>query len=180
MRTQPMIATKLLVITFLLFFSSGSSAAEIDPFIGSYTGSANVESDGETSLRDMNVIIAATRNGYEVTWTTITHKTEGQIKEKQYSIEFLLTSREGIFSSAMKSNLFGNKIPLNPMEGDPYVWSRITGKTFTVFALHIAEDGGYEMQEYNRTLISGGLDLEYQRIRNGVRLRSIKAFLKKN
>jgi hypothetical protein len=175
-----MITPKLLILSFLLVFTSVSSAAEIDPFIGSYTGSASVESNGETRLRDMNVIIAATKDGYEVTWTTIVHKAENEIKEKQYSIEFLPTSRAGIFSSAMRSDVFGNKIPLNPMEGDPYVWSRISGKTFTVYALHIAEDGGYEMQEYNRTLISDGLDLDYQRIRNGVSLKNIKAFLKKN
>lgn len=180
MRAQSMIMPKFLILAFLLFFTTAGATAEIDPFIGNYTGSANVESGGETGLRDMNVDIAATKDGYEVTWTTIAHKADGQIKEKQYNIQFLATPRDGIFTSAMRSDVFGNQIPLNPMEGVPYVWSRITGTTFTVYALHIAEDGGYEMQEYNRTLRSGGLDLDYHRIRNGEKLKSIKAFLKKN
>ena len=65
------------------------------------------------------------------------------------------------------------------MKGDPYVWSRITGNIFTVYSLLIDQDGGYEMQEYNRTLIEGGLNLEYLRIRNGEKLKNISAFLKK-
>ena len=77
----------------------------------------------------------------------------------------------------MGVNLFGNPTPLDPMKGDPYVWSRITGDTLTVFSLLIDKNGGYEMQEYNRTLADGGLDLEYQRIRNGEKLKSIEVFL---
>ena len=65
----------------------------------------------------------------------------------------------------------------DPMKGDPYVWSRVVGDTLTVYALLIDEDGGYEMQEYNRTLTEKGLHLEYERVRNGEKLKTITADL---
>jgi len=172
--------TSFLLVAFLALFTSASFANGIDPFVGSYAGTAEVGEGEETTPRSMNVDIAATKDGFTVAWTTFTHKANGRVKEKNYTINFIQTSRKGIFSSGMKSNLFGNKVPLNPIHGDPYVWSHITGKTFTVYALHILEDGGYEMQEYHRTLTDGGLDLDYRRISHGEKMKTIRAFLKRN
>ena len=160
-------------------FSTVSAASEIDPFVGSYSGEAEFEDAGEKTKRNMNVEIAKTKAGFEVSWMTITHQANGKVKEKQYKIEFVGTTRQGTFSSGMKRDLFGNRVPLNPINGDPYVWSHISGETITVYALNILEHGGYEMQEYKRTLTDGGLDLDYQRIRNGEKLKNIRAFLKR-
>ncbi len=167
-------------LAFLLFIANIGLAADIDPFIGNYAGSADVESNGETSRRDMSVDIAETDEGFEITWKSVAYKSDGRTKEKEYNIGFLPTPRAGIFSSAMRTNLFGNPVPLNPMQGEPFVWGRITGDTLTVYSLLIGEDGGYEMQEYHRTLVEDGLDLDYHRIRNGEKLKTINAFLQKN
>ena len=79
----------------------------------------------------------------------------------------------------MKRNVFGHEVPLDPMKGEPFVWGRIEGKTLTVFSLFIDEKGGYELQQYDRTLADGGLDLSFSRFRNGVKSRSVETFLKK-
>ncbi len=168
------------VFAFLLGITAWADASEIDRFIGSYAGSAEVESGGESSRRDMSVDINETDDGFEITWKSVVHKADGRIKEKEYSVRFLPTRRDGIFSSAMGTNVFGNPVPLDPMKGDPFVWSRVIGNTFTVYSLLIDQDGGYEMQEYNRSLAEGGLNLDYQRIRNGEKLKKISAFLQKN
>ena len=170
---------KIVAAVFLLLFTAVSWAAEFDRFVGVYSGSAQVESNGETSQRDMSVNIEAIDSGFRVNWKSISHKPDGRIKEKEYTISFRPTRRDGIYSSAMGVNLFGNPVPLDPMKGDPYVWGRIIGDTLTVFSLLIDQNGGYEMQEYNRTVTEGGLDLEYERIRNGEKLKSISVFLKK-
>ena len=163
----------------LLWVATLATAADFDRFVGSYSGSAQVEYNGESHHRDMSVVIAPTTTGFEVKWKSVSHKSSGRIKEKEYTIGFQPSERDGIYSSTMGVNLFGNAVPLDPMKGDPYVWSRISGDLLTVYSLHIYMDGGYEMQEYNRTLASGGLDLEYLRIRNGKKLKSIRVFLKK-
>ncbi len=180
MGIMPIPYVKLALGLFVLWFATTVSAADFERFIGNYSGSAQIESDGQSNQRDMSVAINSTDGGFQVEWKSISHKTDGRIKEKKYSIGFLPTQRDGIYSSTMGVNLFGNPVPLDPMKGDPYVWGRITGDTLTVFSLLIDDNGGYEMQEYNRTLAEDGLDLEYQRIRNGEKLKSINVFLQKN
>ncbi len=167
------------VLSAAMFLSTSANAADFERFIGAYSGSAQVEGQtgGESSQRDMSVRIAAIDEGFAVHWTSISHKSDGRLKEKAYSVNFLPTPRDGIYSSAMGVNVFGNRVPLDPMKGDPYVWGRIGGDTLTVFSLLIDDRGGYEMQEYNRTLTAGGLDLEYKRVRNGEKLKSIRVFL---
>lgn len=153
------------------------SAADITDFFGVFNGSAPVENDGVTSTRDMSVTIVKSKKGFQLTWKSITHKPDGRLKEKQYTIDFVPSPRDDIYASAMKTNVFGKPEPLDPLQGDPYVWSRLTGDTLTVFSLLIDESGGYEVQEYNRSLTDGGLDLEYRRIRNGAPLKTVNAFL---
>ena len=168
-------------LSLSLLYAAAVGAADFDRFIGSYSGSAQVEGegDGESSQRDMSVNIEATEAGFQVSWKSISHKRDGRIKEKEYTVGFLPTRRDGIYSSTMGVNVFGNPVPLDPMMGDPYVWSRIIGDTLTVFSLLIDQDGGYEMQEYNRTLADGGLNLQYERIRNGEKLKRIRVFLER-
>jgi hypothetical protein len=79
----------------------------------------------------------------------------------------------------MRTDVFGNAVPLDPMSGDPYLWARIEGNTFWMYALLVTDEGGYEMQTYERTLTAGGMDLRYSRIRDGEVLRTITGKLKK-
>ena len=50
----------------------------------------------------------------------------------------------------------------------------------TVFSLLIDEDENYIMKEYHRTLVEGGLNLEYRRFRDGSALKAVNAFLAKS
>lgn len=171
---------QLLVGTIALLFSMASTAVDFDQFTGSYSGSVDIETGDKISRRDMSVNIAAAGDSFQVTWKSVIHKSDGRLKQKEYTIRFLPTQRDGIYSSAMTVNVFGNPIPLNPLKGEPYVWGRIVGNTLTVYSLFIDNSGGYEMQEYHRTLVEGGMDLEYQRIWNGEKLKTIRAFLQKD
>ena len=154
-------------------------AEPITPFIGHYEGSAEFEEKGKVVSRDMSVSIVETDDGFVVNWSSTSYKSDGRTKEKNYEIEFIDTLRDGIYSSAMGKNVFGNPVALDPLKGDPYVWARVSGNVLTIFSLLIDEQGGYEMQEYNRTLVEGGLELEYKRVRNGLPLKNINSFLKK-
>mmetsp|Transcript_7024 Transcript_7024/g.11370 ORF Transcript_7024/g.11370 Transcript_7024/m.11370 type:complete len:81 (+) Transcript_7024:73-315(+) len=77
----------------------------------------------------------------------------------------------------MRRNVFGHEVQLNPMKGEPYVWSRIDGETLTVYSLFVDVDGGYSLQQYDRTLADGGLNLRFQTIRDGEILRAVETFL---
>lgn len=184
MRTQAML-TKLwvaqwLIVLVMLFHSPFTAAADaIDRFIGRYQGHATFDDAGDEVKRDLDVVISKTKRGFNVNWKAVTLKPGGRLKTKEYAIDFVPTARDGVFESAMKTNMFGKREPLNPMKGEPYVWGRITGDTLTVFALLINDDGGYELQVYDRTLTVEGLQLEYARIRDGKQLKTINTLLRR-
>ena len=94
-------------------------------------------------------------------------------------MDFLPSQRPGIFAAAMQRNVFGHAVQLDPMKGEPYVWGRIVGETLTVYSLFLHDDGRYELQQFDRTLVEGGLQLNYTAIRDGVPQRSVETFLKR-
>ena len=167
-------------LAFLLSLAASVSAADITPFVGNFIGSAEVVStDGVRSPRDMSVDITETRNGFTVQWVSTTYKPDGRTKVKSYSIDFVPSDRDGIYSAAMERNVFGHAVQLDPMKGEPFVWGRIVRDTLTVYSLFVDDEGGYEMQQYDRTLATGGLMLEFSFSRNGAQQRSVSSFLKR-
>ncbi len=174
-RSMPM----LLLAAFWLQSFVASAGDLIDPFVGEYLGQVKI-ADGDKEIeRDLGVKISKTDQGFNIKWTAVTRKPNGKFKTKTYTIDFLPTNRSNVFAAAMKTNVFGGKVPLDPMKGDPYVWSRITGDTLSLYALLVRDDGGYELQVYDRILGSGGLQLNYSRIRDGQPLRTIETWLRR-
>ncbi|GAA6201560.1 hypothetical protein [Aquicoccus sp. SU-CL01552] len=176
MRLLAVVAALVLTITAAPARANGS----ITPFVGKYTGSAEVVSaDGSRAPRDMSVTISANKKGFTVEWTSTTHRPDGSFKSKSYAIDFLPTERNGLFSAGMRRNVFGHAVQLDPMKGEPFVWGRIHDDTMTMFSLFVDENGDYEIQQFDRTLAEGGLDLKFIVTRNGVEQRSVETFLKR-
>ena len=169
-----------LVIALLLTgFSAQAAAQSYQKFIGEYEGTGIADPHGNLTIRDLKVRISKTEEGFKVSWVSVSRGSGGNIKRKSYTVEFQPSKREGVYSAAMRTDLFGNRVPLDPMAGDPYVWARIDGDTLTVYAMLINEEGGYEMQVYERMLTPTGLDLAYFRVSDGVILRTVTAELKR-
>lgn len=165
-------------LCMVLVLLAGQALADPSRFAGTYSGSAEVVSaDGSTLPRDMSVEIKTSRPGFSVTWTSVTYRSDGRVSEKSYSIDFVPSDRDSVYAAAQRKNVFGHEVQLDPMKGEPYVWGRITGDTMTVFSLFVAEDGGYSLQQYDRTLADGGLNLRFQTIRDGEILRAVETFL---
>lgn len=177
----PMRLLSIVAALALMFTVSPARASDlIAPFVGEYTGSAEVVSaDGARTPRDMSVKISANNKGFTVEWTSTTHRPDGSFKSKSYAIDFLPTERNGLFSAGMKRNVFGHAVQLDPMKGEPFVWGRIRGDTMTMFSLFVDETGDYEIQQFDRTLTEGGLDLRFIVTRNGLEQRSVETFLKR-
>lgn len=166
-----------LALVATLTFPALARAADFDRFLGSYVGQADEVLSGESETRDLSTTIEATDDGFTVSWTSVIYRADGQPSKKSYEIEFVPSGRDSIYGSAMATNVFGKQVPLDPLRGEPFVWSRFEGDTFTVFSLFINVEGEYEMQEYHRTLVDGGLDLLFRRVSKGVPQREIRAFL---
>jgi hypothetical protein len=151
----------------------------IERFYGTYTGEAVSESGNELDKRDISAEITPQGKGFKVKWTVVIKRGKDQPRRVEYTITFLPSKRADIYSSAMRTDVFGNAVPLDPLAGDPYIWARIEGPKLWMYALFVTETGGYEMQTYERTLVPGGMDLRYSRIRDGEVLRTVTGKLKK-
>ncbi|MDX1432010.1 MAG: hypothetical protein R3286_06130 [Gammaproteobacteria bacterium] len=174
--------------TLLLFATLGVHAAgafgardlsQVAPFFGEYQGEAVSDTGGEVRKRDLHVNIERRGEGFAVKWVSVSRRANGEIRRKEQEIEFLPAGREDIFRSAMRKDLFGNRIPLDPINGDPYVWARLEGEALVVYMLLVLEDGGYELHTYRRTLIPEGLHLEFSRIRDGEIFRTVTGTLRR-
>jgi hypothetical protein len=167
----------LIFASMTMTATSHASASDAEAFFGEFEGQVITDQEGELRKRDLRVKISPTKNGFAVKWISVTKRSDGKLKRKEYSVDFHPTRRGNIYRSGERRDMFGHAVPLDPMEGDPYVWARIHEDTLTVHALHVLEDGGYEMQTYARTRIPKGLDLKYSRVRDGKVLRAVSGTL---
>jgi hypothetical protein len=175
--TNMLLIRPLLVCATIISVAAVEAApADFEAFFGEYEGQA-ITDHSDLRKRDLRVKISPYENGFTVNWISVTRKSNGKLKRKEYSINFHPTRRGNIYRSGERKDFFGNAVPLDPMKGDPYVWARIHEDTLTVFALHVLEDGGYEMQTYERRRIPDGLDLKYSRVRDGEILRTVRGTL---
>jgi hypothetical protein len=179
MDTKDMLWIRALLVCTTMALAATAEAAHpgIEAFYGEYEGEAVMDYHGELRKRDLRVKISPIKKGFTVNWVSVTRRANGKLKRKEYSIDFHPTRRQSIYRSGERKDLFGNHVPLDPMQGDPYVWARVDKDTLTVYALHVLEDGGYEMQTYARTRIPEGLDLKYSRVRDGEILRTVTGIL---
>lgn len=169
--------SRLIALLFLLPVTLWAQSAE--PFFGTYAGQAEVQTESGMEQRDMSVTIAPVSDGFSVEWTSVITRSDGRTRQGSYQISFQPSQRDGIYGSAMKTNVFGKNVPLDPLAGEPFVWARLEGDTLSVFSLFINEAGAYEMQEYHRTLADGGLDLVFRRVRDAEAQREIRTFLER-
>ncbi|MFK7838093.1 MAG: hypothetical protein AB8B60_17925 [Sulfitobacter sp.] len=168
----------LALVGLWLVMATAALAVDIAAFEGTYTGSAEIEgNEGAMVTRDMSVTISEQRKGFRVEWSTGTTRADGTVKLKEYAIDFTPSERDDVYAAAMQRNVFGKEVPLDPMKGEPYVWARILGETLTVYSLFVTSEGGYEIQQFDRTLSEGGLQLEFQNVRNGEIARRVSTFL---
>jgi hypothetical protein len=158
-------------------------ADSVDRFVGKFSGESVQISGSDQAKRDLSVEISKSSDGrgFLVAWKTVIHKASGKDEEQAVQpVRFVPTKRANIYSAASRQDMFGKMVPIDPISGkDPYFWARISGNTLSVFNIIINDDGGYEMQVYERTLVEGGMKVEFQRIRDGVPQRTVTGMLKR-
>lgn len=177
---------RLLMVLAVGAVGSPATAAEdraLEDFYGDFVGRSIAGSTGvtgdeaELAPRHLNVSIHPIDDGFTIAWLTITTRASGKTKAKSYLVDFRATARPGLYASAMRRDTSGALVPLDPMSGDPYVWASLAGATLSVHAMLVTDDGGYEIQIYRRTLTDDGMDLTFQRFRDGVLMKEIAGTL---
>ncbi len=160
--------------------SAPAIAAEIDPFFGTYVGTAQVLGpDGEVEeYRDMDITIAKDRgDGFRITWINVT-LVDGRrdlpgVRRRVDEVVLEPGGRDGLYLEKTQRSLFQRREEIDVIAGDALRWARIDGDSLGVFSLVVMADGGYELQSYERILTEDGLDIEFSRIDNGAVIRRI-------
>ena len=166
----------LTALVFLLVVGVGPAGAQtgavLDDFFGSYVGGGLAErDDGSTEERDMDVSIKSYKNnGFTLSWITVVRDEEGGrtgpgVKRRSVEEDFVPSpDMPGIFVSAPEGGLFSHAELANPLSGDPFRWASLRDNTLAVYSAGINEDGGTELQIYERTLTEEGLDVSFVRL----------------
>ena len=93
-----------------------SAETSIEAFYGKFTGQAVTSGEDEMSKRELSVHIKpASKNRFTIDWVTFTRSASS--KRKEYSISFRPSERKNVFASAMKKNVFGKSVLLDPIKG---------------------------------------------------------------
>lgn len=174
-------ALAVLMLTCLIDGAQAQPApADYKPFLGHYTGEVMIETPSGPAKRELEVLIRQESEGFSLEWSTDTVRPDGRVKSDTYFIAFKPTPRAGIYLPTNEVKRLGATVQMDPLGGDPQLLlCRIDGKTLTVHASQLMEDGVFEVQTYERTLIPGGMHLKFSRVRNGVATRAIEAELKR-
>jgi hypothetical protein len=180
-RSLPSAFASALLIAVLAFPAS-SSAARLEDFFGTYKGQSVTEGPNgfEARLLDLKIMPKEEGDegeGFVVEWETAIPRADGTYKYNKFHIHFRPTELDNVYRSAMRRDMFGNQVPLDPFKGEPFFWSTLSGDTLTVYGLIITPEGAYEVQAYERTLTDTGLDLRFYRVRDGEQTKVVEGEL---
>lgn len=157
-----------------------ADAEPIDPFIGTYVGTAQVLGlDGEvTEERDMDITIAEdSGDGFRITWINVT-RIDGRrdvvgVRRRVDEVMLEPGDRDGVYLEKTRRSLFERRQDVDVIAGDAMRWGRIDGNRLGIFSLVVMEDGGYALQSYERILTEEGMDIEFTRVEDGIVIRRI-------
>lgn len=157
-----------LAAALLIGTSLAALAADLPlrAFFGTYSGSGlalNEESDYfSLTMRDLDVSVQPSGKGFTLSWTTVLRQggdpKNPDIKRKSETVTFVPSSRPGIYVPTGGAG--------DPVEAGRSVWARIKGQTLTVSTLSVLDDGGFELQRYDRTLTDLGMELVFLSMQN--------------
>lgn len=148
-------------------------------FHGSWSGQGVASNEDSlyfgVTARDIDVVIrAADGGGFTMQWTSVIRQggdpKNPDVRRRTTTRTFVPGDRPGVFRAKE--------------EGDPYrdgelCWARLDGTALTVYQMVVGADGRYELQRYRRTLSGAGMQLDYTRLRDGERVRTVRGQLVK-
>jgi hypothetical protein len=158
-----------------LALPAAAADLSIKAFFGKFTGSGVAQSEDSlyfaTTVRDTDVDIQPTADGFRMTWTTVLRQggdpNKPNVRRRQTTADFVQQAKLNQFKAKP-----GEAIPPGGQ-----AWARISGNTLTVYIFSVDENGLYEIQSYARTLTGAGMDLVFSRIKDGEETRTVKAKL---
>jgi hypothetical protein len=168
-----------LVLVCVIGVVAPAAAADLDiaAFYGRWQGNAISETDRSITFavtaRDLDVVIQPAGNGFRVSWTTIRRQkgdpTNPTLEKRAAELVFRPAGKPGIWRAEGASD---------PLAGS-FAWAGVQGRALTINVMTIGTGGAYEMQSFVRRLSDMGMELEFDRIVDGDKVRTAKGRLVK-
>ena len=119
---RPAYPRRLGLLAGSVLFAAGIAAAQgggIQRFYGTYVGEAVSETGEELDKRDISAEISPEGKGFKVKWTAVIRRGKDKPRREERTVVFHPVSRPDVFASGMRTDQFGNPVPLDPLNGDP-------------------------------------------------------------
>jgi hypothetical protein len=155
---------------------AGAENIKLPGFFGTFKGSGISENKDSyyfgVTVRDLDVKIEPSGNGFAIEWTTVIRAggdpANPKVRQKTQRMTFAPSAQTGVYRAAGAGD---------PLSGQPYSWSYIRNNSLIVHIMTIDAKGAYEMQSYTRTLEPTGMSYVFERIRNDEPVRTVKGKL---
>ena len=170
-----------LVVAAIFFVAGGNAFAadlNIKAFYGKFQGGGIAENDdsiyfGVTS-RDFDVTIEPAGDGFSVEWTSVIRgggdPANPNVRRKTTKRTFQTKSKPGVWRAVESKD---------PVDDGELCWARLKENTLSVYLMVVRNDGAYEIQKYDRTLLPSGMEMLFTRTRDGEKVRQVKGRLVK-
>ena len=175
-----LIRVSAILLGLALITVAPAGADEIEPFVGTYVGKAQVLGpNGEVvEERDMDITISEERGGgFRIDWINVTlvdgRRDVPGVRRRVDQVVMEPGDRDGVYLEKAQRSLFERREDVDIISGDALRWARIDDDRLGLFSLIVSQDGGYDLQSYERILTDDGLGIEYSRVKNGVVTRRI-------
>jgi hypothetical protein len=179
-RLQGLRVLAALAVLFMAPAAAAQEALALDAFFGLWEGSAidtRVEASSlDYGLRDMDVRIAGTEDGFEIAWVTVIQSpgiasgaaADAEARRRSTTQRFVRVG-PAVWEAADTDG---------PGLGRAHTWARLAERSLTVYVLEIDETGLYQLSRYERTITPAGvMDLKFTRTRDGVTVRRVSGSL---
>lgn len=143
-------------------------------FFGTYAGSAVAENrDSEyfgVTVRDLDFTIESHgEGGFKITWTTVKRESgtpqNPETERETAGLSFMpAEGRKGVYRATTGGD---------PLKEPYYAWARIERQTLSIYVMSIGDDGTYQVAEWDRTLVAGGMEITFTRVRDGDKVRTV-------
>ncbi|MCB1969283.1 MAG: hypothetical protein H6851_09540 [Geminicoccaceae bacterium] len=156
-------------------------AQTLDDYVGAFVGEAVVSDPltGQTSLRDMDIVFSRpARTDLHIEWVNV-DLVDGRrnlpgVKRRTGALDLEKSGNGGYLRERRAYNPFKERDEIAPIAGDPVRWGYLDAEGLRVFSFVILDDGRYELQTHVRSLEGDRLNLEFERIVDGVVERTIE------
>ena len=161
-----MFRINILFLVFVWLFALPAAAQNngiVEKFFGAFDGKRTWGTG--MPPRAMSVVIKPQGSGFNITWDSKSLKNAQLPTNKPRSIDFMKTSKQGLFLPIEHQNRKDVPTDVNPLKvklpDEPLIWVRIEADRLSLYAFSRTPDGDKGLEIYHRTLSGDRMKLHF-------------------